>query len=78
MPTARLALWVSTDAEKRLRMLAAIQGRPPGRVLDEVLTAHLPTRAQLAEMTKGSEEGEAKHDNHDDPAGLAGPADVQR
>ena len=39
----RLAVRISSDADGRLRLLAAVRKRPMGKLLTELLAQHLPT-----------------------------------
>jgi len=50
----RLAVRISSDADGRLRLLAAVRKRPMGKLLTELLAQHLPTVDELTrEMQLG-------------------------
>ena len=44
----RFATRLSVSVDKRLRMLAILEGRPLGHVLDDVLDKALPSAEELA------------------------------
>ena len=57
----RLVAQLDRDVKIRLRMLAALRGKPVGRVLNELLDRELPTPGQLAEQMQqmGTRDGHA-------------------
>jgi hypothetical protein len=59
---ARLVVHVSGDARKRLRLFAAVNDRPMGHVLDELLLRELPPTSELGRRLH--QDGEPDDDQH--------------
>ena len=61
--TERLVTHVRPDVDQRLRMQAALEGRPPAHVLNAVLAAGLLTLPQIAERMQqmGDGNGSGSH-----------------
>lgn len=57
---ARLATTITTEVDRRLRMLALLESRPLNHVLDGLLDKVLPPAAKLAARLSGSEHAEAE------------------
>jgi hypothetical protein len=53
----RLATRISAEVDRRLRLTALVRGMRLGRLLDQILSQHLPTADQLtAQISAPSEE----------------------
>jgi hypothetical protein len=52
---SRVATTIEPAVDLRLRLLAAIQGKPIGRVLSEQLDKALPSRDELASQLRSAE-----------------------